>query len=75
MGVAALILGIISVVFCWWNWIGIIPGVIGVILGAIAKKKNANCAGAGLVLSIIGLALSTILYIACVACAVAGGLM
>ena len=75
MGIAALVLGIISVVlgfFGVYGWLGAILGIVGIVLGALGKKNNAKCAAAGLVLSIIGTALSLILFIACVACV--GGL-
>lgn len=73
MGVASLILGIISVVlalfFSGFGWLASILGLVGVILGAVARKKaKTGVATAGLVLSIIGLVLGLLLYIACVAC-------
>lgn len=73
MGVAALVLGIISVViaaiFPAVGWIGIIVGVIGIVLGALAKKKGQKgAATAGLVLAIIGTALALLMYLACAAC-------
>ena len=80
MGIAALILGIVCVVLCWipvWNWIGIALGVIGIILGALGMskaKKTGNGKGvatAGLVLSIIGVAIAAIAWLACFACAAA----
>lgn len=81
MGVAALVLGIISVViavfFSGIGWIGVIIGILGIILGAVAKKNGqGGVATAGLTLSIIGTALALIMYLACVACVsgVAGAL-
>ena len=72
MGVASLVLGIIAVVFSiipilFGYWGPIILGVVGIILGAIAKKNNAKCATAGLVLSIIGTSLAGLMLIACAA--------
>ena len=73
MGVAALVLGIVSViiavVFPFFGWFGILTGVVGIILGAMAKKKGqTGVATAGLVLAIIGTALALLLYLACAAC-------
>lgn len=71
MGIAALVLGIISTVWSCFGgtWISAIVGIVGIILGAVGKKTGAKCAVAGLVLSIIGTVLGLLLYIACVACA------
>lgn len=74
MAVASLVLGIISVIIGLFSagslgWLGAILAIIGIILGAVAKKNaQGGMATAGLVLSIIGLVLCLILYIACVAC-------
>lgn len=73
MGVAALVLGIISsaiaLIFPSAGWLGAITGVVGIILGAIAKRNGyGGTATAGLVLAIIGTAFSLILYLACAAC-------
>ena len=71
MAVASLILGIISVLinFIGYSWVGLILGIIGIILGVNAKKKNpSSMASAGLVLSIIGTVLCLVVFIACVAC-------
>ena len=66
MGVAALVLGIISIVVDVVT-VGVY-GWIGAILGAVGHKNQAKCATGGLVCSIIGLVLGLLLYIACVAC-------
>ena len=63
--VASLVLGILSIVFCCCWYIGLILGVVGLILAIIAKK-NGNQEGickAGLVLNIIGVAISAIFLI------------
>ena len=78
MGVASLILGIIAIILSFAGigvqWIGAIVGLIGVILGAMGRKnpEKAGVSTAGLVCSILGLILSLITYLACVACV--GGL-
>lgn len=79
MGVASLVLGILALLIGLFSagafgWLGAIMAIVGIILGAVAKKnpESKGIATAGLVLSIIGLILCLILYIACIACA--GGL-
>lgn len=79
MGVASLVLGIISLLFGIFSggllgWVGAIIAIVGIILGALGKKntEKKGLATAGLVCSIIGLVLCLILYIACAACV--GGL-
>jgi len=59
LGIASLILGISSTIFCWVPFLGIILGVLGIIFSVKQKKifpNNINTAG--LVTSIIGLVLS-----------------
>jgi energy-converting hydrogenase Eha subunit C len=77
MGIAGLVLGILSAIGGWIpfvNYIAWIFGVVGIVLSALAKKKGkaenqpTGIATAGLVLSIIGLALSVIGLICTVAC-------
>ncbi len=75
MAVASLVLGIISLVIGLFissaGWLGTIVAIVGIILGVVARKRmddNYKLATAGMVCSIIGLVLSLILYIACVAC-------
>lgn len=70
MGIAGLVLGIISVVIAVFipsvGWLGMIVGIIGIILSAMAvKQESKGINTAGLVLSIIGVALSLVLWIAC----------
>lgn len=75
MAIASLVLGIISIVVGLFissaGWLGTIIAIVGIILGVVARKKmddNYKLATAGMVCSIVGLVLSLILYIACVAC-------
>mgnify|MGYP005796021857 CR=1 FL=1 len=76
--IASMILGICSVVFLFTGTlalIGIACGIVGLIL-AISVRKQAQEAGqkpdgmstAGLVLSIIGLAVCVVVFVSCVAC-------
>lgn len=81
MGVASLILGIISLLISigagvtGMGWIGSICGIIAIILGAVARKKpeQKGTATGGLVCGIISLAWGIIATIACVACLGATG--
>lgn len=76
MGIASLILGIVSIALGWLgSWLWILIGAAGIVLGAIGKKKNQKCAKGGLVCSIIGTSLSVVFYIACIACAASLGLL
>ncbi len=69
MAVASLVLGIISVAFCWFPWIGIPSGLVSLILGIVAMRdttqtpQNRNMAIAGVVLGAIGILVSVILVI------------
>lgn len=73
MGVAALVLGIVSAalgIFGFGFPIGTIAGVVGIILGALGRKdpEKRGLATAGLVCSIVGTILSVLLFLACAAC-------
>lgn len=77
LAVGSLILGIFSIVmgcfgwtFVWGTLIGVVTGIVGIVLGVMAKKREpSGMATGGLVTSIIGLVLCGILFIACAACA------
>lgn len=81
MAVASLVLGILSILAAILpfvpSWLGAIFGIIGIILGALARKNAAKSglATAGLVLSIIGTILCLSFWIACAACAGSLGMM
>lgn len=73
MGVAALVLGIVSIIFAWIPFCGtiaFIPAIIGLILGIIdtvQKSKKGEKKGvsiAGIILSAIAIAFITIYTIA-----------
>ena len=72
LAIASLVLGIVAIVFSFIGLsipFGLIIGIVGIILGVMAKKKNpSGMATAGLVLSIIGTILCAIIFIACAAC-------
>ena len=81
MGVASLVLGIISLLisfgagFAGMGWAGSICGILAIVLGAIAKKnpEQKGPATGGLVCGIIALCWGIIATIACVACLGATG--
>lgn len=72
MGVASLVMGIVALVlsvfggFGFLYWPTVILGIAGIILGAVGKK-NGGPATAGMVISIVAVAVSVIYYIACAA--------
>ena len=75
--IAALVLGIVSVVLAWFYMVNIaalVCGVVGIILAIKGKKAAAaanaptGMATAGLVLSIIGLVIGFIGFFACTVC-------
>ncbi len=76
MGVASLVLGIISLLISFgagaagMGWIGSICGVLAIVLGAIGKKnpEQKGTATGGLVCGIIALFWGIIATVACVAC-------
>lgn len=81
MGIASLVLGIVSLVFVFTgpiSFIAVIVGIVGIVLGALARKKlvaekqPTGAATAGLVMSIIGVVIGAIVWISCVACVSAG---
>jgi len=74
MGVAGLILGILSLIGAWIPGVNVFPmwalGIVGIILSAIARKKGeGGVATAGLVLSIIGTVIALFAWVACIVCA------
>ena len=73
MSIGSLVLGIIAIVLNFFGLgfpVGTICGIVGIILGIIAKKdpEKEGMAKAGLVCSIIGVVLSLLAFIACAAC-------
>ena len=75
MAVASLVLGIVSLVFLLLvPFVSVITGLVGIILGAQARKnpEQHGMATAGLVCSIIGVALGLVMFIACAGCAATG---
>ncbi len=74
-GIASLILGICSIAICCCYGVGVVPAIIGLILGILQNKKNANgIATAGIVLGIIGILLNAVYLIYMVVFLSDGGL-
>ncbi|MBO4563653.1 MAG: hypothetical protein J5772_08590 [Clostridia bacterium] len=77
MAVASLVLGILSLVCAFFGYssiAGLIFGIIGVALGANARKQaQTGLATGGFVCSIIGLILCAIGLVCAIACASAVG--
>ena len=77
--VASLVLGIIALVVAWFGWgavVAIVLSIVGIILGINARKQllpdqGRGMATAGMICSIIALAISAIVFVACVICATA----
>lgn len=73
MAVASLVLGIVAIAL---NFIGLgfpigtVLGLVGIVLGAMARKKEPGngLATGGLVCSIIGTVLSVLFIVLCAAC-------
>ncbi|EFM40036.1 hypothetical protein HMPREF0379_0199 [[Eubacterium] yurii subsp. margaretiae ATCC 43715] len=83
MGIAALVVGIASLVlFVFFggvfNWMVLPISIVGIILGALARKdpETKTMGTVGLICSIITLVLTVLTYIACLACfsGIAGGI-
>ena len=76
LAVAALVLGIVSVVLACCYGLGFITGIVGIVLAAVAKK-GGNKEGintAGLVMSIIAVALNIVSFLLMVVFGVISGL-
>lgn len=59
LGIASLVLGIVSIVTCCCYGVSIIPAIVGLVLGIIQMRKyNNGIAIAGLVTSIFGILLN-----------------
>jgi len=68
--ITSMILGIVSIVFCWYWFLSIPAGAVALILGVLGKKEiaegrgtNGGMATSGIVTGAIGLALGAILLV------------
>lgn len=73
-GIASMVLGIVSLI-TWCCWIGIATGVIGLILGIFSKKEkpeNNGMATAGIIMSVIAIALFVVITVLAVVLSITG---
>lgn len=63
LGIAALILGIVALLTCWFV-LGLVPGLVGLVLGIVALRKLRRTPGASKALPIIGIVLSVLAILA-----------
>lgn len=69
LGIASMILGILSLICCWVPFLGFLFGIIGLILGLCARRidgKKSGFAIAGIITSSIGVLLGIFMIIAAI---------
>lgn len=75
LAIVSLILGIIAIICSCCGWVGIIFGIAGIICAVFANKQGkSGLAKAGLICSIVGIALGLILTILVVVMGVGVGM-
>lgn len=75
MGVASLVLGIISIITALFWYMAIPTGVLAIVFGAKSVKKTGSKLGkAGLITGIVGLALFAFIYISLILILVLAGM-
>ena len=62
-GIAALILGIISIVFIYYIIISVLAAVLAIVFGFIAMRRNDKMGKAGLILGVISVLITFLLFI------------
>lgn len=82
LGTAALVLGIIGVVFCWIPFTGWALNILAIIFGAVGRNRvkagaanNKSSAVAGLVLGVIGLGVWVIFIVVLMSAASSVGVL
>jgi hypothetical protein len=60
LGIASLVLGILALLTCWMLGLGIIPGLVGLVLGIVAIRKLGRVRGASRAVPIVGVVLSAL---------------
>lgn len=66
LAIISLVCGILAIILsCCTSYIGLIPGIAGIVLAIISKKQNgkSGMATAGLICSIVGIVIAIIITI------------
>lgn len=65
LAIVSLVMGILAIVLaCCASWIGIVPGIAGIICAVLANKQGkSGMATAGLICSIIGIVIALLLTV------------
>ncbi|MDR2458312.1 MAG: DUF4190 domain-containing protein [Clostridiales Family XIII bacterium] len=79
LATASFVLGIVAIVCIFTGYggiVGVAAGIVGLVLGIKANKafepNKSNYATAGIIMSIIGLAMSALVFVACSAIGIYG---
>ena len=64
LATASMVLGIVALVFCWFWYLSIPCGIIGLVLGIVAQKAGKiGMATAGIITSIIAIVIAVVIII------------
>ena len=69
MAIAGFVTGLLGLLFCWFAFVGVPLGLLGVILGAVAVSKAKNdgsrtgLAKTGIVLGALGVVVAIVLIV------------
>lgn len=72
MATASMVLGILSIVFGFFGWLGIICGILAIIFAVVAKNKikadpsmahTAGKAKGGLIMGVIGIVIGVVIIV------------
>jgi hypothetical protein len=67
MSIAGFVTGLLGLLFCWFAFVGVPLGLLGVVLGAVALSKaktdgsKTGLAKAGIVLGALGVVIAVVL--------------
>lgn len=64
LGVASMVCGIVSILFCCMPFLGLVVAIVGLVLGIVSQKRGANgFALAGIIISSFGIAFGIIMTV------------